>query len=228
MEETAEIIECRLSEPEKVEEKYVEEKFSNDGTYKSRANCAFLIEKIDHYLQQLPVVGFYSQRYDLNVLKGPLFKHLHEHDSISMTIKRSSSLPCIKTERLRFMDITNFIAPNFSYEKYLKAFECEQGKGFFPYEWVDSLEKLDHTELPPIEAFQSTLTGKGIGEDDYDLCKRVWTVQGMATFKDFLIWYNNLDVEPFLQAIGKQTAIFKSKGIDMLKSAISLPGLAVR
>ena len=50
----------------------------------------------------------------------------------------------------------------------------------------------------------------------------------MTTFKDFLIWYNNLDVEPFLQASEKQTMIFKSKGIDMLKSAISLPGLAVR
>ena len=35
-------------------------------------------------------------------------------------------------------------------------------------------------------------------------------------------------MEPLLQAIEKQTEIFKSKGIDMLKSAISLPGLAVR
>jgi len=36
-----------------------------------------------------------------------------------------------------------------------------------------------------------------------------------------------LDVEPFIEALAKQTQIYAQKNIDMLKSAISLRGLAV-
>jgi G:T-mismatch repair DNA endonuclease (very short patch repair protein) len=50
----------------------------------------------------------------------------------------------------------------------------------------------------------------------------------MSTFKDFLVWYNNLDVVPFVEAIQRQSAVYREKGIDMLKDAISLPGLAIR
>ena len=53
-------------------------------------------------------------------------------------------------------------SPGFSYDKFLKAYECPQTKGFFPYEWMDSLEKLEHSSLPPHEAFYSTLTNKNI------------------------------------------------------------------
>ena len=48
----------------------------------------------------------------------------------------------------------------------------------------------------------------------------------MRIFRDFLVWYNNLDVKPIREAIGKQSQIYRDKGIDMLKSAISLSGLA--
>ena len=30
-------------------------------------------------------------------------------------------------------------------------------KGFYPYEWVDRIKKLDYDAIPPIEAFQSQL-----------------------------------------------------------------------
>ena len=50
----------------------------------------------------------------------------------------------------------------------------------------------------------------------------------METLKDFLCWYNNLDVAPFLEAIEKQVQIYQSKGIDMFKHHISIPGIAVQ
>lgn len=50
---------------------------------------------------------------------------------------------CLKTKHLRFLAVTNFLAPGFSYDKFLKVYECPQNKGFFPYEWTDSLEKLN-------------------------------------------------------------------------------------
>ena len=46
--------------------------------------------------------------------------------------KHSNALTAIETRRLRFLDITNFIAPGFSYERYLKVYGCELTKGTFP------------------------------------------------------------------------------------------------
>ena len=137
-------------------------------------------------------------------------------------------MTCVDTDKFRFLDICNFIAPGFTYDKYLRAYGCEQTKGFFPYEWFDCLQKLDANFLPPASAFNSSLRDSKITASDYEYCLDVWERLGMKTFREFLIWYNNLGVQPFLEAIAKQSAVYREKGIDMLKSAISLPGLSVR
>ncbi|CAH3132563.1 unnamed protein product [Porites lobata] len=134
---------------------------------------------------------------------------------------------CLKTPHLRFLDVTNFLAPGFSYDKFLKAYECPQTKGFFPYEWLDSLDKLDHPSLPPHDAFFSTLKNENISKEDYQYCQQVWSDHNMQTFKDFLIWYNNLDVQPFCEALEKMCAFWKDKKIDMLRQGISIPGVTL-
>ena len=47
----------------------------------------------------------------------------------------------------------------------------------------------------------------------------------MATFKDFLIWYNNLDVGPFVTAVERCQEQHFHEGLDVFKTAISLPGI---
>ena len=49
----------------------------------------------------------------------------------------------------------------------------------------------------------------------------------LATLRDFLVWYNNRDVVPFLQAIDRQFAFYQQRGIDMFKQGISVPGLTL-
>ncbi|XP_070170874.1 uncharacterized protein [Polyergus mexicanus] len=46
-------------------------------------------------------------------------------------------------------------------------FELLARKGVFPYEYVDDVDKLLETRLPPREAFYSSLTGDAISESDY-------------------------------------------------------------
>ena len=41
---------------------------------------------------------------------------------------------CLSTDQLKFLDMNNYLAPGFSYAKYLKAYGCEVTKGHFPYE----------------------------------------------------------------------------------------------
>ena len=51
----------------------------------------------------------------------------------------------------------------------------------------------------------------------------------MSTMRDFLRWYNNRDVIPFVEALQKQQAIYREKmNIDMLRHGISIPGICMR
>lgn len=48
----------------------------------------------------------------------------------------------------------------------------------------------------------------------------------MKSFKDFLQWYNNLDVKPFVQGIINYCKLYWEKKIDIFKIAVSIPGIA--
>ena len=41
----------------------------------------------------------------------------------------------------------------------------------------------------------------------------------MKTFRDFFVWYNNIDVVPFLEAL----PFYRNRNIDMFKEGISVP-----
>jgi G:T-mismatch repair DNA endonuclease (very short patch repair protein) len=126
------------------------------------------------------------------------------------------------------VDILSYLAPGFNYDKFLRAFGCSVMKGFLPYEWIDSLDKLEYPELPSHDAFYSRLKQENITAEDYSYCLRVWKENDMQTFRDFLVWYNNRDVVPFLEAIENQSAFYAECQIDMLKDGISVPGLTMK
>ena len=131
-------------------------------------------------------------------------------------------------DKLKFLDIMGFIAPGFSYTKYLATFDIPEQKGFFPYEYVTNLERLHLPHLPPKEAFFSSLRNEHIREEDYRYCQEIWKTLDMKTLRDFLISYNNKDVVPFLQALDKQSRFYQTLGLYMLKDGISVPSLTLR
>ena len=192
-----------------------------------------LAGQIIGWLRQLPVVGFNSGKYDLNVVKKFFIPYLmkpSEDDEIDETrfvIKRQNTFMCFSTNKLKFLDMVNFLAPGYSYDKYLTAYGCMQQKGHFPYEYMDNLRKLDDCTLPPQAAFYSQLKNEGISDENYARCQAVWRDNGMETLREYLIWYNNRDVTPFLQAIDKQFAFYQQHNIDMFKDGISVPGLSL-
>ena len=61
---------------------------------------------------------------------------------------------------------------------------------------------------------------------EYDDCHRIFKERSMQTFGDWLKYYNNLDVAPFLEALQKMKEFYTSLGIDILKDAVSLPGVS--
>ncbi|KAG3073056.1 hypothetical protein PC121_g8755 [Phytophthora cactorum] len=48
----------------------------------------------------------------------------------------------------------------------------------------------------------------------------------MKSIKDLLVWYNNLDVVPFIKAIKAQRELFMRFDLDMFTNGVSLPGLS--
>ena len=67
-------------------------------------------------------------------------------------------------------------------------------KGVYPYEYMDSLERLMENKLPPKKSFYSTLTGEGISAEDYQHGLKVWKEFEIKTMKDYLELYNETDV----------------------------------
>ncbi|PIK33652.1 hypothetical protein BSL78_29538 [Apostichopus japonicus] len=93
---------------------------------------------------------------------------------------------------------------------------------------MDGLEKLSTTSLPSHDNFYNKLKGVNISSVEYQYCQQVWQDHNMTSFRDFLEWYNNKDVVPFLEALDKMFHFYKEKKIDMFKQGISVPGLTLR
>ena len=112
-------------------------------------------------------------------------------------------------QQLRFIDSFKFMAS--SLEKLVsnlerdsftntKKFFKEQRlnlllkKGVYSYDYMDSVERFDETELPPKEAFFSKLNGEGISDEDYEHAQRVWNEFRMKTLREYQDLYNQSDV----------------------------------
>ena len=213
-----------LEELKTRKEAWDEEEEEEDGK-KTVNPCKTLEKQLQTWLRQLPVIGFNSGKYDLNVVKK-FFVPLLIHNNAAV-IKRQNTFMCFSTTNLKFLDVTQYLAPGVSYDKYLKAYGCELQKGHFPYEYMDGIGKLADRALPPQAAFYSQLKSKEISDADYARCQAVWHDNQMTTMRDYLIWYNNLDVTPFLEAISKQFTFYRDRRIDMFKDGISVPGLSL-
>ena len=114
-----------------------------------------------------------------------------------------------KTFKIVFKDSLKFMSsslgalvnnlPKDAFKNLLKYFTPEQAeilkqKGFYPYEYMDSIEKFNDTKPPPQETFYSKLSGKGISEKNYKHVWNVWNTFKMKKFKEYHELYNVTDV----------------------------------
>ena len=67
-------------------------------------------------------------------------------------------------------------------------------KGIYPYEYMNSSEKLKETQLPPKEAFYSRVNDEGIGDENYAHAKKLWKTFEIKNLEDYHNLYNQVDV----------------------------------
>ena len=58
-------------------------------------------------------------------------------------------------------------------------------KGVYPYDYMDSPERLLETQLPPKSAFYSKLNNKDISDEDYTHAQKIWKEFEMKTMKNY-------------------------------------------
>ena len=124
----------------------------------------------NNFVDTLPVFGFNSGKYDLNSIKAYLIPHLLNDTAIQPTvIKKANQFISFKLGDIQFFDILNFLCGAASLDSFLKTYQSEETKGFFPYEWFDSTTKLDCNHLPPYDSFFSKL--KNLNPLEKDCCQ---------------------------------------------------------
>ena len=164
----------------------------------------------------MPIVGFNSGSYDLNLIKKYFVERLAEKTKKIKVAKKGKKTMFMHTEGFRFLDIINYLAPATNYDKWVKAYGSETEKSWFPYDWFDNPKKLDFEGLPDYEEWFSKLKGGYVlTEEEYARCQRRFKEKGMSIFADWLRDYNDRDVAPGLDALEK------------MRNAVSLPGVSM-
>ena len=67
-------------------------------------------------------------------------------------------------------------------------------KGVYPYEYINSWDRFEETQLPPISAFYSNLNMSSISEEDYQHAQRVWKEFEIHNLGDYHDLYLRRDV----------------------------------
>ena len=94
-------------------------------------------------------------------------------EKIDFVIKKANTYLCLKTAKLRFLDIRNYISPGFSYRSFLLAYGCTAEKIFFPYRFIRDLKALEHPSVPPYEALFSEITNFNTSSSEYEFVKKI-------------------------------------------------------
>ena len=180
-----------------------------------------------NWVKQVPVFGFNSGRYDINMIKEYFVENLTSLSDVNVA-KKENSYMFLSTPNFKFLDIKNFLAPGLSYDAWCRAYGCELQKLAFPYEWFDSFKKLNHIGPVKYEEFYSSLKGGiTISQEEYRNFCDEFHKRGCVTMKDWLKEYNLADVEPFIEALEKTREQYYPDEIDLLKDAVSIPGISM-
>ena len=127
-----------------------------------------LQEHLERYCKVLPVFGFNSAKYDINLIKSYLLLILNNERNMELIVnKKANQLESFKFGEVQLLDIMNFLGGATSLDSFCKCYKTAETKGFFPYECFDCPQKMSNGELPPYDVFFSKLRNLNPLEKDY-------------------------------------------------------------
>ena len=92
---------------------------------------------------QVPVIGFNSGKYGLNMVKEYFIKKIsyNKEDECNDDVfaaKKENDYMFLTTSKFKFLDVKNYVGPGLSLDAWFKSIRYRLQKLMFPYEWLDS------------------------------------------------------------------------------------------
>ena len=114
--------------PAELVRKFMEELERRGKSIRTKVRAAFMPEdvemlpkaqriKIEEWCDQVPVLGFNSRRYDLNLIREHFAERLSDTTGKVRVAKNGNKIMFLLTQGFRFLDIINYLGPGTSYEK---------------------------------------------------------------------------------------------------------------
>ena len=146
---------------------------------------------------------------------GVIVKNKEDYISFSIKVPVDSYIDKEGNEKdklieLRFIDSFKFMSSSldsltknlvgsgkrlFGFEDYSDLqYDLLTRKGVYPHEYINSWDRFEETQLPPISAFYSNLNMSLISEEDYQHTQRVWVEFGIHDLGDYHDLYLRTDV----------------------------------
>ena len=105
--------------------------------------------------------------------------------------------------------------------------EILKGKGFYPYDWMDSEEKLNRDSLPPHENFFSSLRNSNITTKEYEKAQKGWKAFGCKNMSDYTKIYCLRDVTLLCNIYENFRDMNKKEyDVDPIVRGYTLPGIS--
>ena len=188
-------------------------------------------EQWRQWINQVPVIGFNSGKYDLNMVKEYFVKKIsyNKEDECNEDVfaaKKENDYMFLTTSKFKFLDVKNYIGPSLSYDGWCTSMGCRMQKLMFPHQWLDSYEILSNVDPVSYEDFYISLKPV-ITRDEYKQFLKLFKANDWITMGDWLRINNVSDVVPFIEAFRKMTRQYYPDNIDVCKDAVSIPGISM-
>ncbi|KAJ8980524.1 hypothetical protein NQ317_008321 [Molorchus minor] len=150
-----------------------------------------------------------SNKESVSVIAQTKEKYISFSKSILVEKSKTAKVPDTYL-RLKFVDSFRFLSK--SLDKLSQSLESEQcietrryfeneeefglirQKGVFPYNYIDSFEKLEETQLPSRDKFYNDLTNESISSADYERATKVWNTFKCKTLGEYADIYLKSDI----------------------------------
>lgn len=99
-------------------------------------------------------------------------------------------------------------------------------KGVFPYDFIDSRNKLKETQLPPKDQFYNKLNETEITDNDYQFAQDIWTTFNIKSMLEYAELYLKTDILLLADVFEKfRNTCLELYGLDPAQY-FTLPGLS--